>query len=385
MSLKLSILICVVAILSLVIPATADNNTATVHGEVYSLDTFEPLDNAVIYVDSTPSQSMVAKYGMYSFELEPGNYTITAKYYQNSTVTYEVDETVNIKNNGTYVRDLLLLPVYSEELMSSSEINGSLNNSTLSVENPALEPTVSNINGSKDKTTASSSGFYSQPLNYLFIGFLSLILLSATGYHFSRKQKKLRSAFKTEKIAYTSKDLSRPVNSLEPSVRVSDKNSNHEPKKVKAYTEVFESIEGQVVKPKPESSIIEQGTEEKYNSLETKEKIEGRKESLTQEIDHEELKQEFEASEDFPEKLADRPEIKALDPKKKLPLPADLQNVMDIIRGQGGRMTQKDLCIRLKCSDAKVSLMLADLERRELIDKFKKGRGNIVILKDEEQ
>jgi uncharacterized membrane protein len=27
--------------------------------------------------------------------------------------------------------------------------------------------------------------------------------------------------------------------------------------------------------------------------------------------------------------------------------------------------------------------MLADLERRDLIEKFKKGRGNIVILKDE--
>jgi uncharacterized membrane protein len=29
--------------------------------------------------------------------------------------------------------------------------------------------------------------------------------------------------------------------------------------------------------------------------------------------------------------------------------------------------------------------MLADLERRELIEKFKRGRGNVVILRDEER
>ena len=88
MSLKLGFIIFITVIFSLVIPAAAedtfsvDNRTATVYGEVYSLDTFEPLDNAVVYVNSIPEQSMVAKYGMYSFELEPGNYTITAKYYQ---------------------------------------------------------------------------------------------------------------------------------------------------------------------------------------------------------------------------------------------------------------------------------------------------------------
>lgn len=84
------------------------------------------------------------------------------------------------------------------------------------------------------------------------------------------------------------------------------------------------------------------------------------------------------------EKPVENPEIKTLDPRKKLPLPADLHEVMGIIRGQNGRITQRDLCSRLKCSEAKVSLMLFDLEKRELIEKFKKGRGNIVILRDEE-
>ena len=84
------------------------------------------------------------------------------------------------------------------------------------------------------------------------------------------------------------------------------------------------------------------------------------------------------------EEPEDSPEIETPAPKKKLPLPADLQVVMDIIRGQGGRITQKDLRSKLKYSEGKVSLMLADLERRELIEKFKRGRGNVVILRDEE-
>lgn len=385
MSLKLNIIICIAAILSLVVPVTADNNTAIVHGEVYSLETFEPLDNAVIYVNSTPSQSMVAKYGMYSFELEPGDYTVTAKYYQNSTVIYAVDETVSIKKKGNYVRDLLLLPVYSEELMSSSGVNGSSTNLSLSVGDPVVEVAANNINGSKDMNTAKGSGFYSLPVNYLLIALLTLILLSAAGYQLFRKQKKIGETSQEEKTAHKTKYFSEPANTLEPSVKVPDK-MNHEHKKdFQAYTEASVSIKGQVTEPESETSVIESGTELKHNNLERKGQAESREKFAMQKMDLQELRPEVKIYENTLEKLADNPEINTQDPKKKFLLPSDLQGVMDIIRGQGGRITQKELCSRLKCSDAKVSLMLADLERRGLIDKFKKGRGNVVILRDEER
>ena len=90
----------------------------------------------------------------------------------------------------------------------------------------------------------------------------------------------------------------------------------------------------------------------------------------------------FEETGDKPSVISEN-EISAS--RKKLPLPTDLQEVMDIIRGQGGRITQKDLRSRLKYSEGKVSLMLADLERRELIEKFKRGRGYVIILRDEER
>ncbi len=64
-----------------------------------------------------------------------------------------------------------------------------------------------------------------------------------------------------------------------------------------------------------------------------------------------------------------------------LALPEDLKQVMDILVKSEGRITQKELREKLLCSEAKVSLMLADLEDRGLVKKIKKGRGNIVLLK----
>ncbi len=64
-------------------------------------------------------------------------------------------------------------------------------------------------------------------------------------------------------------------------------------------------------------------------------------------------------------------------------LPDDLRETLEIIVSSGGRITQKELRNRLKYSEAKVSLILTDLERRGYIEKVRKGRGNVVFLKDE--
>ena len=63
-------------------------------------------------------------------------------------------------------------------------------------------------------------------------------------------------------------------------------------------------------------------------------------------------------------------------------IPSDLQEMLSIIREHEGRITQKDLRLRLNCSEAKASLMITDLEDRGLVKKVKKGRGNVIILTD---
>lgn len=61
-------------------------------------------------------------------------------------------------------------------------------------------------------------------------------------------------------------------------------------------------------------------------------------------------------------------------------LPDDLKQVIRIMEKHGGRMTQLDLRKALPYSEAKVSLMISDLESRGILKKIKKGRGNILIL-----
>ncbi|RLI80260.1 hypothetical protein DRP05_01365 [Archaeoglobales archaeon] len=77
-------------------------------------------------------------------------------------------------------------------------------------------------------------------------------------------------------------------------------------------------------------------------------------------------------------KRKERPEIKVeLDE-----LPEDLIEVVEIIKKKGGRITQKELRKKLGYSEAKMSLIIADLERRGIVEKVKKGRGNVIFLKD---
>lgn len=412
MNLRLYI-ICIAAVLALVGPALA-NSTATVHGEVYGWDTFEPLENAVVDVNSTPSQSMVAKYGLYSFELVPGDYTITARYYQNSTLIYSAEETVKIKDEGKYVIDLLLLPVYSEELMGSSEVSGfskklnkSSGNSSNKV-NPLTETAVDEANNSRNSSdgnysnsvnVAEQTGAVPSTANYLLIA-LVLILLLAAGYRFTGKNKKIgKSVPKEEKreqitrTGHITGDFSEPIKMHELSVEVTNKNAEPELEPESQEKTVETEFATETVTEPVKEQVKEQANKIEPEIPERKVQAESKEEYPVQETELAPV-QETELVGPGPEEeneiiSLEEPEdnlkIETPAPKKKLPLPADLREVMDIIRGQGGRITQKDLRSKLRYSEGKVSLMLADLERRELIEKFKRGRGNVVILKDEER
>lgn len=58
-----------------------------------------------------------------------------------------------------------------------------------------------------------------------------------------------------------------------------------------------------------------------------------------------------------------------------------VEEILAIIRKEGGRISQKELRKRLPESEAKVSLLIAELEAKGRIEKIKKGRGNILVLK----
>ena len=59
----------------------------------------------------------------------------------------------------------------------------------------------------------------------------------------------------------------------------------------------------------------------------------------------------------------------------------DLNRVIEIIKKEGGRIHQKELRKRLGLSEAKISLMVTELENKNKVERIKKGRGNVIVLK----
>lgn len=59
----------------------------------------------------------------------------------------------------------------------------------------------------------------------------------------------------------------------------------------------------------------------------------------------------------------------------------ETQKIVAILKKEGGRITQKEIRKEIPLSEAKISLMIAELEHKGIIEKIKKGRGNIIILK----
>ena len=92
-------LLTIAALYSVAPVAIAQENMATVHGTVYDLWTFMPLENVVIevYSDSTLRLQTVALDGTYSLSLSPGSYTIKAKHYIDTTLASDAEENITLR------------------------------------------------------------------------------------------------------------------------------------------------------------------------------------------------------------------------------------------------------------------------------------------------
>ncbi|MDF1557335.1 MAG: hypothetical protein P1P80_04035 [ANME-2 cluster archaeon] len=236
-------------------------SATTIHGIVYEWSTFEPLDNALVEVNSTPAQFRVATSGVYSFNLPPGDYLIKTSYYTNDTLEYYAEDNIAVTDlEGDYVFDILLFPLQNEGEEFPDEDIGNI---TFDIEESAL-PRF-------DWT-------------YTAVAILVLLLAAAAAYYHYRGRE---------------------------------------------------------------------GDEEK---------VESSTEQPTRELPIRTL---------------------PVTPGEE-PLPDDLSELLDIIKQVGGRLTQKELRSKLRCSEAKVSLMVTDLEDRGLVRKVKQGRGNIILLNSRE-
>ncbi|MBS3096491.1 hypothetical protein J4480_03560 [Candidatus Woesearchaeota archaeon] len=208
-------------------------NAAAIHGTIYDLS-LKKVSNARVEIDTSPKQVMVAQNGSYSFNVPNGFYTIKAQLMQKNAVIASVQENITIKQDGSYILDLILFPDVEEGV---EEINLDIN-----------ENVFENRNGSA----------------FAVIIIVFIVLAIGAFYHIKKKKSK-------QKVA-------------------------------------------------KEEAKQEQGDD-------------------------------------------------------------DLNQLIKIIKNEGGRATQKEIRKQIPLSEAKISLMIAELEHKGIVEKIKKGRGNIIILK----
>lgn len=214
-------------------------HAATIYGNVYDLS-LRKLNNVKIEINTIPKQAIVAQNGSYSFNVPNGDYVIKAQLLQKNTVLAFVQENITIRQDGSYVLDLILFPELEE-----------------GIEEIDIDVGDDLINEANNKN--------------VFVVSIAIILLLAAAffgaiYHFNKRKSIAKEAAKDEEHA--SKD--------------EDKDINH---------------------------------------------------------------------------------------------------IIKFINQEGGRTTQKEIRKQIPLSEAKISLMIAELQHKGIIEKIKKGRGNIVILK----
>jgi uncharacterized membrane protein len=110
-------LLAVAAVIGSTAPtALAQENMATVHGTIYNLWTFTPLENVVIevYSDSTLQLQTLVPDGTYSLSLHSGSYTIMGKYYSRAILVYDTEENITLQENDNLALDLIMFPTFEE-------------------------------------------------------------------------------------------------------------------------------------------------------------------------------------------------------------------------------------------------------------------------------
>ena len=328
---KLCRIACVFFILMFI---QGNSLAATIHGTVYEWNSFKPLDNAVVKINSTPEQSFVATNAEYSFNLTPGTYQITANYTEENITVYTATEEVVISDRGEYVHDLLLFPIYEEELLEPEEFE------------------VPDLNFGNTESVAQKNN----QTTFFIFAFLAFIVLLLGGYLLRKEHRK------------------------RPEIRPYFPEENGEQKALQAIspkkdTEFSEDIEVDSVENPVEttgiSSELPSDINEKANYPADENKF--MQQTKPQEPDRWHFpfssKEQNKSSSDILKNA-------------KINLPEDLKELLELIRNSGNRITQREIRKKSPYSESKVSLMLSDLEERGLIEKFKRGRGNIIRIPD---
>jgi len=87
-------------------------NASNIEGKVYDFY-LEPVNNAIVEINTEPKQVIVTKDSSYSFSVPQGDYILSASYSNDEEFYYE--ENLTVKEDGVYNIDIILAPLLEED------------------------------------------------------------------------------------------------------------------------------------------------------------------------------------------------------------------------------------------------------------------------------
>jgi uncharacterized membrane protein len=86
---------------------------ASISGNVYDYG-LQPVNGAVIAINTVPRQQMVISNLSYRFNVPPGRYNLTASY-DDGSLRYVAREGIQVQEEGDYTLDIILMPTVGDE------------------------------------------------------------------------------------------------------------------------------------------------------------------------------------------------------------------------------------------------------------------------------
>lgn len=90
-------------------------HAATVFGQIYDGETFQPLSKAIVQINTTPQQTQVTDENGYSFTIpDSGIFTISATFVSSNMDARQAENKVTVIEKGTYRVDIILFSDLNE-------------------------------------------------------------------------------------------------------------------------------------------------------------------------------------------------------------------------------------------------------------------------------
>jgi uncharacterized membrane protein len=308
MSIKLALF------LTLILLAINPAEGAKISGKVYDYK-IAPLNEVIIFVDTEPVQRFIVNDGTYYFELPAGSYTIIARTFNDSKNVLGTNEIVDIKDEGSYIFDLILAPVGPGD-------------TTIITKEPGDEiKGVFNPYKYKDFLKDSNARWF------LIAAAAIITCLIYVLFLMYKRIKHLKTKEKKEPVP-----ISMPEGAAGEYVH-SDTIEEDLGRKTTVIMEPLK-VSSESIKNRADDKTVAINQD---NATKTKEEItEGKHEDAY------------------------------------VPADDSAIAVLEIIKKEK-RITQKDIRKQLPDSEAKISLVISEFEAQGIIKKIKKGRGNIII------